>query len=222
MSGGHFAVRFSPANSPDLEVSPSSARAGVVTLCSPLGDRRLDQPIKVVAIISASPALSSILTMVMAADTHLRVRQFESEAALHAYMRLAHVDVLVCDFDSAEAPAASLVYGLRRDNAIENPDFSAIALTRTVTTPMRHQAIRAGIDEVIVKPMSPRHLLARVQIHLRRTRPTIAGENGYRGPDRRDRVSFGAIQTQQRRYTDNVVPLFPDRRTPPKHPGLHH
>ncbi|MEO5805996.1 hypothetical protein [Devosia sp.] len=181
----------------------------------------MTEPTKVVAIIAASPALSSILAMVVAGDTGLRVRQFDSEAALHTYMRVAPIDVLVCDFDSEEAPADRLVYALRRDESISNADFAAVALTRTITAEMRHTSIRSGIDEVIVKPMSPRHLLARVQARLRTQRALVTGENGYRGPDRRDRISFGVTPVQhQRRYTDNVVALFPDRRAAPKHPGL--
>ena len=181
----------------------------------------MTEPAKTVAVIASGTALSSILSMVLAGDMRLRVRQFETEAALCAYMRLATVDMLVCDFDSEEAPAAVLVHRLRRDETIENRDFAAIALTRTVTTTVRHNAIRAGIDEVIVKPMSPRHLLARVQARLRADRPLVTGDNGYRGPERRDRVSFGvAPQQYQRRGTDNVIPLFPDRRAAPAHPGL--
>ncbi|WDR02718.1 hypothetical protein PSQ19_00280 [Devosia algicola] len=104
---------------------------------------------------------------------------------------------------------------------VENAAFSAIGLTRSITTTTRHRAIRAGIDEVIVKPMSPRHILTRVQAHVRKPRSTIASGSGYRGPDRRDRVSFQNRTTQpMRRYTDNVVPLFPDRRAAPEHPGL--
>ncbi len=161
------------------------------------------------------------MASVLATDTGLRVRVFDSEAALYAYMRLAEVDVVVCDFDCEEAPAARLVHGLRRDLSIESPDFAVIALTRTITADMRHASIRAGIDEVIVKPMSPRHLLARVQARLRTARFLVAGENGYRGPDRRNRFSFAGATTQhQRRKADNVVALFPDRRAAPKHPGL--
>ena len=47
------------------------------------------QPAKVVAIIAASPALSSLLAMVVAGDPLLKVRLFESEVELIAYMRLA-------------------------------------------------------------------------------------------------------------------------------------
>lgn len=181
----------------------------------------MTEPAKVIAILAANEALSSVLAAVLGTDSSLRVREFSSAPALHAYMRLARVDVLICDFDHKDAPAGQLVYGLRRDELIEAPYFTAIALTRLVTPEMRHASVRSGIDEVIVKPMSPRHLLARVNARSRAPRLLVTGENGYRGPDRRNRLSFGVTPVQQqRRSTDNVVALFPDRRAAPKHPGL--
>ncbi len=177
--------------------------------------------LKTVAVIAATPALSSILTMVLAADARLRVRQFDSDLALLAYMRLAPVDVLVCDFDREGRPAYEMVEAIRLDNSIESQEVQVIALTRTITPPMRHQSISAGIDEVLIKPMSPRHLLHRVQARLR-ARPVIAVSSGYRGPERRNRLApILPLVHQGRRASDNVVQLFPDRRKP-KHPGLEH
>jgi two-component system, OmpR family, phosphate regulon response regulator PhoB len=177
--------------------------------------------LKTVAVIAATPALSSILTMVLAADARLRVRQFDSDLALLAYMRLAPVDVLVCDFDREGRPAYEMVEAIRLDNSITSREVQVIALTRTITPPMRHQSISAGIDEVLIKPMSPRHLLQRVQARLR-TRPVISTPSGYRGPERRNRVPpLLPLLQQGRRASDNVVQLFPDRRKP-RHPGLEH
>ena len=181
----------------------------------------MSEVLKTVAVIAATPALSSILTMVLAGDARLRVRQFDSDVALLAYMRLAPVDVLVCDFDREGRPAYEMVEAIRLDNSIESQDVQVIALTRTITPPMRHQSISAGIDEVLIKPMSPRHLLQRVQARLR-ARPVVMAASGYRGPDRRNRVpSLQPLVPQSRRGSDNVVQLFPDRRKP-RHPGLEH
>lgn len=174
---------------------------------------------KVVAIIAANPALSSLLAMVVAGDTHLKVRQFESEIDLIAYMRLAPVDMLVCDFDREGRPAYEMVESIRLNGELVSQDVPVIALTRTITPPMRHQAISAGIDEVIIKPMSPRHLLQRIQARLR-GRSVVGALGGYRGPERRNRITMPVPQPKPtRRNSDNVVQLFPDRRKP-RHPGL--
>jgi len=179
----------------------------------------LSESTKVVAIIAANPALSSLLAMVVAADSHLKVRQFQSDIDLIAYMRLAPVDMLVCDFDREGRPAYEMVESIRLNGDLVSQDVPVIALTRTITPPMRHQAISAGIDEVIIKPMSPRHLLQRIQARLR-GRSVVGVLGGYRGPERRNRITMPIPQpVPARRNSDNVVQLFPDRRKP-QHPGL--
>jgi two-component system phosphate regulon response regulator PhoB len=179
----------------------------------------VSEPAKVVAIIAANPALSSLLAMVVAGDTRLKVRAFDTELDLITYMRLAPVDMLVCDFDREGRPAHEMIEGIRLNGALVSQDVPVIALTRSITPPMRHQAISAGIDEVIIKPMSPRHLLQRIQARLR-TRSVVGVLGGYRGPERRNRIAVPTPQPPPtRRATDNVVPLFPDRRKP-QYPGL--
>ncbi|HEV7344834.1 MAG TPA: response regulator [Devosia sp.] len=174
---------------------------------------------KVVAIIAANTALSSLLAMVVAGDSRLRVRQFESDADLLAYMEITPIDMLVCDFDRAGRPAYEMVESIRLNQSLSNRDVPVIALTRTITPPMRHQAISAGIDEVIIKPMSPRHLLQRIQTRLR-SRSVVGVLGGYRGPERRNRTPIPSPQPMPgRRASDNVVPLFLDRRKP-QHSGV--
>lgn len=169
----------------------------------------MQQAGKVIAVIAANPALSSVLTMVLGSDRRLRVRPFESEFALATYMRIAPVDVLVIDLDREDVPAVELVAALRASPGVVRADFQAIALTRTVTSTLREASIAAGIDEVIVKPMSPRYLLERVVARLDLQRPFVVTP-GYRGPDRRDRLPASSRPTNHgRRRSDNVVELFP-------------
>jgi two-component system phosphate regulon response regulator PhoB len=168
---------------------------------------------KTIAILAANPALSAVLTMVLAGDSRLRVRPFDSEAGLFAYMRIAPLDMLVVDFDREGRPAYEMVEAIRLDPAFVSRDLPVIAMTRAITPPMRQHAISAGIDEVLIKPMSPRHLLQRVQARLLNRSVVGALGSGYRGPERRNRVPMRTPEPHPaRRYTDNVVPLFPDRR----------
>lgn len=166
------------------------------------------QPGKVVAVLVANPALSSVLTMVLSGDSRLRVREFDSEIALTAYMRIAPVDVLVCDFDRNGPSAAESITTLRADPDLADPRFRVIGLTRTITRTTRQESFAAGIDEVIVKPMSPRHLLQRVVARLRQDRPFVAAPT-YRGPDRRNRSPV-VPEPHRRRLGDNVIELFPN------------
>ena len=175
---------------------------------------------KTVAILAANPALSAILTMVLASDSRLRVRPFGSEAELIAYMRIAPLDLLIVDFDRSGRPAYEMVEGIRLDPTLTSRDLPVIAMTRAITPPMRDQAISAGIDEVVLKPMSPRHLLQRVQARLL-NRSVVGALGGYRGPDRRDRVPNRPMDGHpHRRMTDNVIPLFPNRGVPDLEPRV--
>ena len=152
---------------------------------------------KVVAILVSNPALSSILAAVLASTPKLRVRPFESQLALTTYMRLAPVDLIVADFDG-DTPADALARDLRADTRLERRDFQFLALASNITGDLRHAAVRSGIDEIIVKPMSPKYLLERVTSRLaRRAAPR---------PARAEPVKWPA----------NVIPLF--GRTPqPQH-----
>ncbi|MDB5561503.1 MAG: hypothetical protein JWN11_921 [Hyphomicrobiales bacterium] len=171
--------------------------------------------LKVVAVLAANPALSSILTAVLAGSPDLRVREFSTLTALNTYMRLTAVDLVVADFDCQDAPADKVSSTLRADAQVVSPAFQLLALARTVTPGTRDAAIGAGIDEVIVKPMSPRYLLERVVSRLKLPRQPVVSNSGYRGPERRNRLLPSAksnvVTFIQRR--DNVVPLFGDRPT---------
>lgn len=155
---------------------------------------------KVVALLVSSPALSSILSTVLASAPSLRVRPFASQAALTTYMRLAPVDLIVSDFDCESAPADRLAQELHADEKLERRDFQVIALATRVTPETKLASIAAGIDEIIVKPMSPRYLLERVLSRLARKA----------GVERR----VSRILPRPEDYSgSNVVPLF---RRPPQ------
>jgi DNA-binding response OmpR family regulator len=164
------------------------------------------QNIKTVAVCTASPALTAILSAVLAGKAGLRVRQFESRAGLTTYVRLAPVSLLVCDLDDAEMIAA-----LRRDERLVNRNIEVIALSRSLTRHERQLAVSSGIDEVILKPMSPAYLLERVMARLER-RVDADGSAPYRGADRRRQQS--SPLAAYRRISDNVVQLFPDSWQP--------
>ena len=153
---------------------------------------------KVVAIFVSNPALGSILAAVLASNPALRVRSFESQLALTTYMRLAPVDLIVADFDG-EVSADRLATDLRADTRLERRDFQLIALASKVTSEVRDASLGAGIDEIILKPMSPRYLLERVVSRLAR----VAARQQLR--------KSAPVQ-----WPANVIPLF-GRQPQPLH-----
>ena len=125
------------------------------------------QAIHTVTVLVGSPALSSILSMTLAAAPSLRVRPFESQIALTTYLRLAPADLVVADFDSVASPADRLAEDLRGDRSI-NSNLQIIALASALTVEVKAASIHAGVDEIIMKPMSPKYLLERVLARLAR------------------------------------------------------
>jgi response regulator RpfG family c-di-GMP phosphodiesterase len=152
----------------------------------------MPEPLKTVAVLVANPALSSILTSTLAAAPSLRVRTFDTERALRSYLQIAHVDLVVADFDSLDARADHLARGLKSDDAI-SPVPQIVALASAISPDIRAASLAAGIDEIIVKPMSPRYLVERVLERLARPRPSERRASLRR----RDWSAFG----------NNIVPM---------------
>ena len=165
-------------------------------------------PYKTVAILVHSPALAEILRSELATSPRLRVRTFEAPAALDIYLRIAPIDLLIADFDNPEAPADRLLRQLRADPNLDCPEFRVLALTGRVTPQLRQASRAAGIDEIIVKPMSPRYVLERTVAWLARPRAVPLSQRRPAAPPR------PAIDFSQ--YS-NVVPLFGSRRPLPQH-----
>jgi len=150
------------------------------------------EPLQTVAVLVANPALSSILSMTLAGAPSLRVRPFETEAALLSYLQVAQADLVVADFDSLPARADRLAERLRSDVTISKR-MQIIALASQLSIDVKAASIHAGIDEVIMKPMSPRYLVERVLARLAKTK----APERRRGLSKRDWSAFG----------DNIVPL---------------
>ncbi|MDR3475235.1 MAG: hypothetical protein P4M09_26585 [Devosia sp.] len=175
----------------------------------------MQQPVKVVAVLAANPALSSVLSAVLASTPSLRVRQFESQIALQTYMRLSVVDLLVADFDCEAAPAAALARLLRLDDTLVRRGFQIIALAGDVTEDLKQASIASGIDEVIVKPMSPKYLLERVRSRLKQ--PAFRPGGPSPAPVRREWLPTRPPASLSASYAargDNVVQLFTSQRLP--------
>lgn len=147
--------------------------------------------------------------MVLASVPNFRVRPFESELALVTYMRLAPVDIVVTDFDSANARADRVARDLRADATIPYREFQVIALASEVSPETKGLCIASGIDEVIVKPMSPKYLLERVQSRLSR----LVARSAPR-PVRRTAATLRRPDFSQ---YGNVIPLWTRERQLPQH-----
>lgn len=164
---------------------------------------------KLVAILAANPALTSILAKSLAGEAGLRVCEFEAGSALVTFMRISPLDLVIVDIDSADPPAVSFAHSLRRNGRLASPQFDIIALTRAAPG-FNRALLDAGFDEVLNKPVSTTELLDRVAFRLVQNQRHPHWGGIYRGPERR---STRRARQQMREVRDedpsgNIVPLF--------------
>ena len=148
-------------------------------------------PVPTIAVLSNSPALASVLGATLRRGHGWRVREFCDHRALSDYMRIAPLALLVTDYDLDRVTAADVALSIRNGDDLASRHVQIIALSRTVDSEMRRRCVQAGIDEVIVKPMSPVYLEERIAARLANgTGGYVSAEPYYVGPDRRNRIAL--------------------------------
>ena len=83
-------------------------------------------------------------------------------------------DVILLDWMLPNLSGLEICRQLRRNN--ETANVPIIMLTARADEPDRVRGLETGADDYVVKPFSPKELLARIQAVLRRVRPALAGK----------------------------------------------
>ena len=78
-------------------------------------------------------------------------------------------DIILMDWMMPGVSGIELTRRLRKDSSTE--DIPIIMLTARVTEDDKVSGLEAGADDYLVKPFSPRELLARIKAVLRRSKP---------------------------------------------------
>lgn len=104
---------------------------------------------------------------------------FEVQTATGAYDALLYVNddrpnIILMDWMMPGISGIELTRRLRKDSNTE--EIPIIMLTARVTEDDKVSGLEAGADDYLVKPFSPRELLARIKAVLRRSNP--AGDSG--------------------------------------------
>ncbi|MCF4097900.1 response regulator [Maritalea mediterranea] len=121
---------------------------------------------KVVGILTQNSALSSILSMVLRDISGLRLREFSSAAHLLRYADIAPLDLLILDYQLADRTAPDVLNSLRKNPNIEIEALQTITMIKNIDRELQASVVNAGIDEIIVKPMSPAYIKERVSARL--------------------------------------------------------
>ncbi len=82
-------------------------------------------------------------------------------------------DLILLDWMLPNLSGLEICRQLRRNTSTQNVPI--IMLTARADEPDRIRGLETGADDYIVKPFSPKELIARIQAVLRRLRPALAG-----------------------------------------------
>ena len=156
-----------------------------------------------IAMLAGNPAFSGILQRALELDGGHKVASFQGVEVLTTYLRISPVDVVILDTDLPGAPAIDIARGLRQHMKLATPDFQIVALTRT-PAPFHKPLLAAGIDQVLLKPVTPGALLEAVESLFEPER-AVAMANGPMV-----RPFEGAATPPAR--VGNVIPLFGEGR----------
>ncbi|WP_417451686.1 phosphate regulon transcriptional regulator PhoB [Kordiimonas sp.] len=83
-------------------------------------------------------------------------------------------DIILLDWMLPNLSGLEICRQLRRNT--ETANVPIIMLTARADEPDRIRGLETGADDYIVKPFSPKELIARIQAVLRRVRPALAGQ----------------------------------------------
>ncbi len=84
-------------------------------------------------------------------------------------------DVILLDWMLPNLSGLEICRQLRRN--ADTANVPIIMLTARADEPDRVRGLEMGADDYVVKPFSPKELIARIQAVLRRVRPALAGED---------------------------------------------
>lgn len=128
-----------------------------------------------ILVVDDERKLRELIRAYLERDGYTVVEADTGHAALAVTAR-ALPDLVILDLGLPDLPGEEVLRLLRRD------DVPVVVLTARATEPDRVAGLRAGADDYLVKPFSPRELVARVEAVLRRsnsaTVPTSASYGG--------------------------------------------
>jgi two-component system chemotaxis response regulator CheY len=96
-------------------------------------------------------------------------------------------DLILCDFQLGIVNGLMLVRMIRRPEGLGNPNVPIVMVTAHADPDRVAEALGAGIDDFLVKPVQPEVMLRCLATLLERTRNFVKSKD-YAGPDRRRRI----------------------------------
>ncbi len=143
--------------------------------------------LKTIVLIDDNRTFTSLMRSVLAEFGYRDVYDFDDPEGAIDLMKTTFVDVCFLDLVMPKTSGFQVADRIRHDPELRNRMLPIIMITGHADRRNIQRAINHGIDEILVKPLRPRHLHQRLTSVLERPRVYIKTPSGYFGPDRRRR-----------------------------------
>jgi CheY-like chemotaxis protein len=159
-----------------------------------------------ILVVDANTFHRNIILEVLRGVGITRVQQAASGAEAIEELRTWHPKLLVCEADIEGMDGLELVRQVRAGEVVPNRAMPIVMLTTRTTRAFVEEARLAGVDEFIIKPITPAVLLRRIEEVMKRPRRFVDSP-AFVGPCRRRRKNVEYVG-ELRRMSD---PLPADR-----------
>lgn len=141
------------------------------------------QPLRIL-IADDNPPMRNLATAILQSAGAEMVRECSDGAEAYRALTEFPADIALVDFKMAPLDGVAFTRLLRNSADSPNPYLPVIMMTGHADRRRVNEARDAGVHEFVVKPLTARSLLSRVQAIILKPRPFIRTDN-YFGPCRR-------------------------------------
>ena len=156
-----------------------------------------------VLLVEDNPHMRHILSTILSGVGVRQVREASDGDAALALMKSWPCDFVILDFRMRPMDGVDFTRHVRTHQDSPNPYLPIIMMTGHAERARVEEARDAGVTEFMVKPLTARAVLDRINAVIERPRPFVKCA-GYFGPDRRRRADPG-YAGPMRRSNDNAV-----------------
>jgi two-component system phosphate regulon response regulator PhoB len=147
-----------------------------------------------ILVVEDETAIQEVLKFNLGLHGHRVIQSLDGNEAWRV-LQGAQPDLVLLDWMLPGLSGIELARRIRADGRLK--DMPIIMLTARVDEADRVQGLETGADDYLVKPFSPRELMARIKAVLRRRAPQVAGDPVEVGGLRLDPATHRVYGNQQ-------------------------
>ncbi|MGE0231566.1 MAG: response regulator [Flavobacteriaceae bacterium] len=140
----------------------------------------LNSSIKIL-LVSGNPFLRGLMRGMLRDAGATGIEDIATLREFTSRLNTAHFDLVIGDFEFEDGTGVDLLRSIRGHADAGTAKMPVILLCSTVSRRMLMQAVREGVNDLLVKPFSQRTLVAHVTTALRDERPFVRRQK-YVGP----------------------------------------